>query len=144
MNEQLVYLFSCILSCAISIGLLLQFLDDRFKRTYTNKWIYWGVATLSMLVLALINQKQNPFLNMGGFLLCAGLISSLLYSGGKRKAFERIMEAAICIILMALFEGFGAFLGDVFMQYIRILPADKIIQDSIEVVLSKIILLFLY
>lgn len=144
MNEQLVYLFSCILSCAISIGLLIQFLDDRFKRTYKNKWSYRCVAIVSIPVLALLNQKQNPFLNIGGFLLCAGLISSLLYCGGKRKAFDRIMEAAICIILMALFEGFGAFLCDAFMQYIRILPADKIIQDSIEVVLSKIILLFLY
>lgn len=144
MNEQLVYVFSCILSCAISIGLLIQFLDDRFNRTYTKKWIYWCISILSILAMALINQKQNPFLNIGGFLLCAGLISILLYSGGKRKAFDRIMEAAICIILMGLFEGFGAFLGNVFMQYIKILPADKIIQDSIEVVLSKIILLFLY
>lgn len=144
MNEQAIYLFSCILSCTISVILLIQFLDDRFQRAYTNKWLYRFALLLFVPILALINQKQDPFLNIGGFLLCAGLISSILYSGGKRQAFDRVMEAAICIILMGLFEGLGAFLCDVFTQYIRILPADKIIQDSIEVIFSKIILLFLY
>lgn len=144
MNEQVIYLFSCVLSCTISIVLLIQFLDDRFQRAYTNKWIYRCTLILFIPILALINQKQNPFFNIGGFLLCAGLISGLLYSGGKRKVFDRIMEAAICVILMGLFEGVGVFLCDIVMQYSRTLPADKIIQESIEVVFSKIMLLFLY
>lgn len=144
MNEQLVYLFSCILSCAISIGLLIQFLDDRFKRTYTKKWIYWSVSILSILVLALLNQKQIAFLNAGGFLLCAGLISALLYSGGHLRGLERVTEAAVCIILMGLFEGVGGFLFDIIMQYNAVLQADDIIKGSIEVVFSKIGLLFLY
>lgn len=144
MNEQLVYLFSCILSCAISIGLLIQFLDNRFNRTYTKKWIYWCISILSVLMLALLNQKQNSFLNTGGFLLCAGLISVFLYTGKRRGIGGRIIEADICIILMGLFEGIGVYLCDIIMQYSEILPADKIIMESIEVIFSKIILLFLY
>lgn len=144
MNKQIVYLFSCILSCAISISLLIQFLDDRFKRTYTKKRIYPLTLVLFTLVLALLNQKQNSFLNTGGFLLCAGIISGFLYSGGKHKAFGRIMEASVCIILMGLFEGIGVYLCDIAMQYGRIFSADNIIKESIEVVFSKITLLFLY
>lgn len=144
MNEQLVYLFSCILSCAISIGLLIQFLDDRFKRAYTKKWIYWSVSILSILLLALLNLKRNAFLNAGGFLLCAGIISALLYSGGHLRYLERVTEAAICIILMGLFEGVGVYLCDIIMQYSRVLQADDVIKESIEVVFSKMVLLFLY
>lgn len=95
-------------------------------------------------MLALLNQKQNSFLNTGGFLLCAGLISGFLYTGKRRGIGGRIIEADICIILMGLFEGIGVYLCDIIMQYSEILPADKIIMESIEVIFSKIILLFLY
>lgn len=144
MNEQLVYLCSCFFSCTIGIILIFQFMDDRYKRKYAKKQIYRGAAIASILVATLVNQKQNSILNMMTFFLLCGLISALLYSGGRLKGYGRIFETEMFFILLGILEGVGGYVAYLLMEYSVISPADDLLKNSFVAVFSKLILLFLY
>lgn len=142
--EQFVYLCSCLFSDAVGIGLTMQFLEDRYQRIYDRKWIYSGAFVAAVLVTALVNQEQSPFWNMTAFFLCCGLLSGLLYSGGRLKGWGRILETELFYIFLAVLEGIGGFLLDVIFKYSNIFVEDEILRGIIVVLFSKMVLLFLY
>ncbi len=144
MSEKFIYLISCFLSCMVGVGLIQQFLDDRYKRIYKNRWIYIAAQTSMIFAATLVNQLQSPIWNMTIFFLCSSLFSGLLYTGGRWSALGRIIETGIFYILLGVFEGLGGFLIASAIGYSVFPGGASVLKESIITVLSKIILIFLY
>ena len=142
--ENIVYLFSSFLSCAIIFGLLVQFLNDRYEKAYENVLVYRIVPTVGVIMVTAVNQMRNPFLNLMANIPVFVAISFFLYRDADSRKYWRVLESVCLFVVIGLFEGIGVFGIDLLMNVIRRMPENEIVMESIEVVFSKVVLLFLY
>ena len=142
--ENIVYLFSSFLSCAIVIGLLVQFLNDRYEKAYENVLVYRIVPTVAVIMVTVVNQLRNPIFNTIANILVFAAISFFLYRDTGGRKYWRVIESACFFVAAALFEGAGVFVIDLVINVIGRMPGNEVVKESIEVVFSKVILLFLY
>ena len=76
--ENLVYLFSCFLSCVIVAGLMFQFMGDRYEKAFVNPWVYRIAAAASVVIVTLVNLKHSTWWNMAANFLVCGIASFML------------------------------------------------------------------
>ena len=62
--ENLVYPFSCFLSCVIVAGLMFQFMGDRYEKAFVNPWVYRIAAAASVMVVTLANLKPVSYTHL--------------------------------------------------------------------------------
>lgn len=77
--ENIVFLFTSFLSCIIVIGLLFQFMNDRFEKTYENSMLYKAVWLTAVLLITLVNQLRNPLANVVSNSIVYGIVSVIMY-----------------------------------------------------------------
>ena len=142
--ENLVYLFSCFLSCVIIAGLMFQFMGDRYGKAFENPWIYRIAAAAVVVIVTLVNLKHNTWWNMGTNFLVFGIVSFIFYEDKSDRRYWRVVESECFFIMIALFEGIGVFGIDLLMEKLSLMPEDVVISNSIEVVFSKLVLIFFY
>ena len=142
--EDLVYLFSCFLSCVIIAGLMFQFMGDRYEKAFVNPWVYRIAAAAAVVIVTLVNLKHNTWWNMGANFLVFGIASFIFFEDKSSRSYWRVLESECFFIMVALFEGIGVFGIDLLMEKLSLMPEDVVISGSIEVVFSKLVLIFFY
>lgn len=143
--ENLVYLFSCFLSCVIIAGLMFQFMGDRYGKAFENPWVYRIAAAAAVVIVTLVNLKHNAWWNMGTNFLVFGIVSFIFYEDKTDRRYWRVLESECFLIITGvLFEGIGVFGIDLLMEKLSLMPEDAVISNSIEVAFSKLVLIFLY
>ena len=142
--ENLVYLFSCFLSCVIIAGLMFQFMGDRYGKAFENPWLYRIAAAAAVVIVTLVNLKHNTWWNMGTNFLVFGIVSFIFYEDKTDRRYWRVVESECFFIMIALFEGIGVFGIDLLMEKLSLMPEDVVITGSIEVAFSKLVLIFFY
>ena len=142
--ENLVYLFSCFLSCVIIAGLMFQFMDDRYGKVFENPWVYRIAAAAAVVVVTLVNLKHNTWWNMSVNFLVFGIVSFVFYEDRSGRRYWRVVESECFFIIIALFEGIGVFGLDLLMEKLSLMPEDVVVSGSIEVAFSKLVLIFFY
>lgn len=143
--ENLVYLFSCFLSCVIIAGLMFQFMGDRYGKAFENPWVYRIAAAVAVVIVTLVNLKHNTWWNMGTNFLVFGIVSFVFYEDKTDRRYWRVLESECFLIITGvLFEGIGVFGIDLLMEKLSLMPEDVVISNSIEVAFSKLVLIFLY
>lgn len=142
--ENLVYLFSCFLSCVIIAGLMFQFMGDRYGKAFENPWVYRIAAAVAVVIVTLVNLKHNTWWNMSVNFLVFGIVSFIFYKDKTGRKYWRVVESECFFIMVALFEGIGVFGIDLLMEKLSLMPEDVVITGSIEVAFSKLVLIFFY
>ncbi|MBD5522425.1 MAG: GHKL domain-containing protein [Lachnospiraceae bacterium] len=143
--ENLVYLFSCFLSCMIIAGLMFQFMGDRYEKVFVNPWVYRIAAAVVVVIVTLVNLKRSVWWNMGANFLVFGIASFIFYEDKSGRRYWRVVESECFLIITGvLFEGIGVFGIDLLMEKLSLMPEDVVISSSIEVVFSKLVLIFFY
>ena len=142
--ENLVYLFSCFLSCVIIAGLMFQFMGDRYGKAFENPWLYRIAAAVAVVIVTLVNLKHNTWWNMSVNFLVFGIVSFIFYEDKSDRRYWRVVESECFFIMVALFEGIGVFGIDLLMEKLSLMPEDVVITGSIEVAFSKLVLIFFY
>ncbi|MCM1050217.1 MAG: GHKL domain-containing protein [Clostridiales bacterium] len=142
--ENLVYLFSCFLSCVIFAGLMFQFMGDRYGKAFVNPWVYRIAPSVAVVIVTLVNLKHNSWWNMAANLSVYGIASFICYEDKSGRRYWRVLESECFFVILALFEGIGVFGIDLLMEKLSLMPEDVVISSSIEVVFSKLVLIFFY
>ena len=142
--ENLVYLFSCFLSCVIVAGLMFQFMGDRYEKAFVNPWVYRIAAAAAVVIVTLVNLKHNTWWNMAANFLVFGIASFIFYEDKSGRRYWRVLELECFFMMVALFEGIGVFGIDLLMDKLSLMPGDMVIRNSIEVAFSKLVLIFFY
>ena len=142
--ENLVYLFSCFLSCVIIAGLMFQFMGDRYGKAFENPWVYRIAAAAIVVIVTLVNLKHSVWWNMSVNFLVFGIVSFILYEDKTGRRYWRVLETGCFFLMNALFEGIGVYGIDVLMEQFGFMPEDVVISNSIEVAFSKLVLIFFY
>ena len=140
--ENLVYLFSCFLSCVIIAGLMFQFMGDRYGKAFENPWLYRIAAAVAVVIVTLVNLKHNTWWNMAANFSVYGIASFICYEDKNVRRYWRVMESECFFIMLILFEGIGVFGIDLLMEKLSLMPEDVVISNSIEVAFSKLVIVF--
>ena len=142
--ENLVYLFSCFLSCVIIAGLMFQFMGDRYEKAFENPWFYRIAAAVAVVIITLVNLKHNTWWNMGANFLVYGIASFICYEDKNDRRYWRVLESECFFVILAWFEGIGVYGIDLLMEKLSLMPEDVVISSSIEVAFSKLVIIFFY
>ena len=142
--ENLVYLFSCFLSCVIIAGLMFQFMGDRYEKVFANPWVYRIVPSVAVVIVALVNLKQNAWWNWGVNLSVYGIASFICYENKSRRRYWQVVEVECFFVILAWFEGIGVLGIDLLLEKLSLMPEDVVRRGSIEVAFSKLVLIFFY
>lgn len=140
----MVYLFTSFLSCMVVIGLLFQFMNDRYERAYDDSKLYIAAWFIAVLLITLVNQLRVVLANTVVNILAFVIISMILYKDKDGRKYWRLLEAGCLFVICALFEAIGVWGIDYLLQTVGHLPENNIVQGSIEEIFSKIVMLFFY
>ena len=142
--ENIVYLFTSFLSCIIVMGLLFQFMNDRYEKVYGNSKLYNAAWLISVFIITLVNQFRIVLANAAVNIIVFGIICMIMYKDRDGRKYWRLLEAECLLVICALFEAIGVWGIDYLLQTTGHLPENTIVQGSIEEIFSKVVLLFFY
>ena len=91
MENIILYLCSC-LSCFIIITILCGFMDDRYNRTFANKYIYIGTELGITFGVAVVNLVHNEILNITVWIVAVGFVAYILYYEDFIKPVKRVLD----------------------------------------------------
>lgn len=143
MENIILYLCSC-LSCFIIITILCGFMDDRYNRTFANKYIYIGTELGITFGVAVVNLCHNEILNITAWIVAVGLAAYILYYEDFAKPVKRILECEIFIGVITVCESLGVGMTDWLLELLDIEIRDRTMLLCLETAFSKVILIFLY
>ena len=106
MENIILYLCSC-LSCFIIITILCGFMDDRYNRTFANKYIYIGTELGITFGVAVVNLVHNEILNITVWIVAVGFVAYILYYEDFIKPVKRVLECEISMGVITVCESLG-------------------------------------
>lgn len=142
--ENMMYLFTSVLSCLIVLGLLFQFMGERWRKVSDSRLLYGVVWLFASGCISLVNQLRMPLLNMGANFIFTTMISLLLYRDRAKGKYWRVLEADCFFIVCALFEAIGVFGLDFLLAAVGWMPENTVWLGCMEELFSKVVLLFSY
>jgi len=119
-------------------------MDDRYNRTFANKYIYIGTELGITFGAAVVNMAHNEILNITMWIMVAGFVAYILYYGDFIKPVKRVLECEIYMEVITLCKSLGAGLADWFLELLDIEIRENIMLVCLETAFSKIIMIFLY
>lgn len=142
--DKIILLSCSFVSCVIIVSIIFEFLNDRYLKSFNNRYCYIALYVISITILTYINMFMNPFFNGGTHIVLCGIISYLFYYEDGSKNLIRVIETEVLFIVIVISEGIGVFLINALLNIFNVTPEEPVILQSIETAFSKIVLLFLY
>lgn len=144
MMDRLVLIVSAAVSCFIIVHILFQYLNDRFIRVYKNRSIYIISEFILVVVMTFVNLVGNPKLNLITWICLVGFIAVVLYSDLKANLLRRVLECEVLLVVMTIFEGLAALIIDFMLNILDINIVNMTMRECIEIMFSKILIIFAY
>lgn len=99
MDDLLLAICTC-LSCFIVATILFQFMNDRYNRTFHNKYVYYCVEIIAIMGISIINLFNFWILNLIVWFVAIIIISSVFYFDDSDNMLRRIMECEVLLFCM--------------------------------------------
>lgn len=104
------------LSCFIICTILFQFMNERYKKSYSNKTLYIA-AEIAMGITAFgINMLNFAILNLLIWFVGVGVTVYFLYYEDADRPIRRITECEVLVLCMSVCETLGVLLLHCFLQ----------------------------
>lgn len=143
MRNFVLYASSC-LSCYIVMTILLEFMNERYQRSFKNKYLYPAVKLGFTVVIAGVNMMNVAIFNFLIWIVAVAVCAYWLYYEDVDKPVKRLLECEILICIIAVCETLGVVMVDGILEVLGIgIPSDMM-MNCLEVAFSKVILIFLY
>ena len=143
MENWILYFCSC-LSCFIIVSFFYGFADDRYSRTFSNRYIYIGTGWAMTFGIAAVNLLNRPVLNFLTWMAAVGLSAYILYYGDYERPVKRILDCEIFLGVITICESLGVGLADLLLEWMNIKIENSTMLVCVETAFSKIALIFLY
>jgi len=119
-------------------------MDDRYNRTFTNKYIYIGIELGMTFGIAVVNLLHNEILNITTWIVAVGFVAYILYYEDFIKPVKRVLECEISMGVISICESLGVSLTDWLLELLDIEIKANTMMICMETAFSKVILIFLY
>lgn len=142
--DNILIVFCNFFSCFIISSILFQFMESRYKKNFQKKYIYLFIKTTIVLGISLINLLNISMLNLCVWCIVVGVSACFLYYEDIDKPLRRILECETLLLCMSVCEAFAAIIFQVVLQITGIVKINIIMLQCLEIIFSKIIVIFLY
>lgn len=143
MDDLLLAICTC-LSCFIVIAILFQFMNDRYNKTFHNKYTYYFVEIISIIGISIINLFGISVLNLIVWIIAVIIISYIFYFDDSDNALKRIVECEVLLFYIAVCEALGVVFVDWMLKLLQIDIKTNTMQGCMEVTFSKVVVIFMY
>lgn len=144
MNEYIIFLLCMIVSSLILSVIFFQFIEERNKRIYKNRFFYFALKTGFCLLLIIINLLNQPILNFISLSIMLSAANAIFYVNTDKNRILRILEIPVLILILSICEA----IGGLFLQFILLkLHIDNIhliLLDGLETAFSKLFVIIFY
>lgn len=142
MKTVALYMSSC-LSCFIVMTIFLEFMNERYKRSFKNKYLYLSVKLGLTAAIAGVNMLNSFIFNFLVWVVAVAGCAYFLYYEDAGKPVKRILECEILICIIAVCETLGVVVTDGILEVLGIEITSDLMINSVEVAFSKVILIYL-
>lgn len=143
MDDLLLALCTC-LSCFIVAAILFQFMNDRYNKTFHNKYVYYFVEVIAIIGISIINLLGFSGLNLIVWIAAVGILSYVFYFDDSDKALKRIIECEVLLFYIAVCESLGVVFVDWMLKLFQIDLKTGTMQGCMEITFSKVVVIFMY
>ncbi len=143
MDDLLLAVCTC-LSCFIIVTILFRFMNDRYNRTFHNKYVYYLAETAAIIGISGINLLGFSVLNFMVWVVAAILFSRLFYFDDSDNALKRMVECEVLLFYMAVCEALGVVFVDWMLELLQIDVKSGTMQSCMEITFSKVVVIFMY
>jgi hypothetical protein len=118
-------------------------MNGNYERKYRKAYIYVIANIISVGVMTAVNMLDNSILNLLTYVTIVFICSlALYYESDNRK--RRILECEVLALCLGVCESFGVMILQWMLQLFDVNIDDVVIIHCLEVVFSKVILIFIY
>ena len=143
MDDLLLAICTC-LSCFIVATILFQFMNDRYNKTFHNKYIYYFVEIIAIIVISIINLFGFSILNLIVWIVAVIILSYVFYFEDSDNALKRIIECEVLLFYIAVCEALGVVFVDWMLKLFQIDLKTSTMQGCMEITFSKVVVIFMY
>ena len=142
--DKLLLIICNVLSCFVIVEILFQFMDERYKRTYSYGLVYIIGKIVITAVMVYVNIINNALLNLACWIVITCAAAVFLFYEEQEKIVRRIMECEAVLLCLTVCEALGAFFLEWILQAMNIKGMNEIMKYCLETAFSKIVVIFLY
>lgn len=143
MDDLLLAICTC-LSCYIVATILFQFMNDRYNRTFHNKYVYYFVEILAIIGISIINLFNFWILNLIVWFVVIIIISCVFYFDDSDNTLRRITECEVLLFCMGVCESLGVVFVDWMLKLLQIDLKMSTMRCCMEITFSKVVVIFMY
>ena len=143
MDNLLLAICTC-LSCFIAATILFQFMNDRYNKTFHNKYVYYFVEIISIIGISIVNLFNLWILNLIVWFVVIIIISYVFYFDDSDNAFRRIVECEVLLFYIGICESLGVVFVDWMLKLLQIDLKTNTMSRCMEITFSKVVVIFMY
>lgn len=144
MNGTIMYTFSIIITVIIEMILFPQFIDERYKRIYTNKALYVLVKLFTGAVVVAVNLLKIPYANLITWVVVIALYTGILYYHEKKKTWMCILEVEILLFVYSTCESIGYIGIQLLLKGLGVHQTSEPMFLALETIFSDVVCIFAY
>lgn len=143
MDDLLLAICTC-LSCFIVVTILFQFMNDRYNKTFHNKYVYYFVELMAIIGISIINLFGCSVLNLIVWIVAVMLFSYVFYFDDSDKALKRMVECEVLLFYIAVCETLGVVFVDWMLKLFQMDLKTSTMRSCMEITFSKVVVIFMY
>lgn len=107
------------LSCFIICTILFQFMNERYKKSYSNRTLYIAAEIAMGITAFYINMLNFAILNLLIWFVGVGVTVYFLYYKDADRPIRRITESEVLVLCMSVCETLGVLLLHCFCRFVE-------------------------
>lgn len=107
------------LSCFIICTILFQFMNERYKKSYSNRTLYIAAEIAMGITAFYINMLNFAILNLLIWFVGVGVTVYFLYYEDADRPIRRITESEVLVLCMSVCETLGVLLLHCFCRLVE-------------------------
>ncbi|MDE6432677.1 MAG: ATP-binding protein [Lachnospiraceae bacterium] len=143
MDDLLLAICTC-LSCFIVATILFQFMNDRYNKTFHNKYVYYYIEIITIIGISIINLFNFWILNLIVWFVTIIIISFVFYFDDSDNTLRRITECEVLLFCMGVCESLGVVFVDWMLKLFQIDLKMSTMRSCMEITFSKVVVIFMY
>lgn len=141
---DILFVFCNCFSCFIINVILFQFMGSSYKKNFCHKYIYVLVQILVVFGMSFVNLLNIFTVNLVAWCVVVAAAAGILYYEDIDKPLRRILECEALLLCLSVCEALGVIALEWGLQIAGSAKMDASMQQCLEVIFSKIIVIFLY
>lgn len=144
MDEKIIFAGSMIITVIIEMIIMSQFIEERYKRSYQNKWVYIATKGVMGAIISCVNLLYVPIASILVWMISTGCFIGILYYHERKKTWMCILESEIVILIFCVCEAVGHIGLKIVFLLLKLPNVDGMISSGLAATFSNVVIIFFW